>query len=179
MTICFDLVLAVEVGLIADGALFIKRMSELSFVRIPGTEVFPPSVPLELSKQIAVYRVDSPVFFGAAEWFVTFLRDESEVKILILRLRFVPNIDTTRLVVVEDIYNDLKRGNCRLILTGLQPEVKQLLEWTGLLEKIGLENSFATTTEAICSIEPLIKGCTISIAINPQPEELVASRDKE
>ncbi len=149
VTICFDLVLAVEVGLIAAGALFIKRMSDLSLAKIPETEVFPPGVPLELSKQIAVYRVDGPVFFGAAERFVTFLRDEPEVKFLILRLRFVPNMDVTGLVALEDIYRDLKRHNCLLILTGLQPQVKQILERSGLLAEIGESNCFETTTEAI------------------------------
>ncbi|MBR8838922.1 MAG: SulP family inorganic anion transporter [Stigonema ocellatum SAG 48.90 = DSM 106950] len=154
VTIFFDLVLAVEVGLIAAGALFIKRMSELSLGKVPETEAFPPGVPLELSKQIAVYRVDGPVFFGAAERFVTFLRDEPEVKYLILRMRFVPNMDTTGLVAMEDIYHDLKRHDCRLLLSGLQPEVQKLLERTGLLDKIGRENCFGTTEAAIYALNP-------------------------
>lgn len=154
VTIFFDLVLAVEVGLIAAGALFIKRMSELSLVKVPETEVFPPGTPLELSKQIAVYRVDGPVFFGAAERFVTFLRDEPEVKHLILRMRFVPNMDTTGLVALEDIYQDLQRHDRRLLLTGLQPEVQQLLERSGFLAKIGRENCFETTDAAICACNP-------------------------
>ncbi len=154
VTICFDLVLAVEVGLIAAGVLFIKRMSDLSMGRVPEAEAFPPGVPLELSKQIAVYRVDGPLFFGAAERFATFLRDEPEVKYLILRLRFVPNMDTTGLVALEDIYHDLERRGCRLILSGLQPEVEHLLERSGLLAHIGAENCFDTTDAAIHSLSP-------------------------
>ncbi|WP_324281785.1 SulP family inorganic anion transporter [Cyanobacterium aponinum UTEX 3222] len=154
VTIIFDLVLAVEIGLIAAGVLFIKRMSDLSLAKIPETEVFPEGIPLELTQEIAVYRVDGPVFFGAAERFVTFLRDEPEVKYLILRMRFVPNIDTTGLVALEDIYADLKRHDCQLMLTGLQPEVKNILQRSGLLDKIGQENCFATTTEAIYAIHP-------------------------
>ncbi|MGM3308107.1 SulP family inorganic anion transporter [Anabaena sp. WFMT] len=160
VTILFDLVLAVEIGLIAAGALFIKRMSDLSLAKIPETEVFPPGIPLELGKEIAVYRVDGPVFFGAAERFVTFLREQPEVKYLILRLRFVPNMDTTGLVALEDIYQDLKRHNCRLILTGLQPQVQQLLQRSGLLAKIGLSNCFETTTDAICSLSPEVNNNT-------------------
>ncbi len=162
VTIFFDLVLAVEIGLIAAGALFIKRMSDLNLARIPETEAFPPGIPLELSKQIAVYRVDGPVFFGAAERFVTFLRDEPEVKYLILRMRFVPNIDTTGLVALEDIYHDLNRHNCRLLLTGLQPEVEALLTRSGLLEKIGRENCFETTDAAICALTPTAISCPLS-----------------
>ncbi len=174
VTIFFDLVLAVEVGLIAAGALFIKRMSDLSLGKVPETEAFPPGVPLELSKQIAVYRVDDPVFFGAAERFVTFLRDEPEVKYLVLRLRFVSNMDTTGLVALEDIYHDLKRHNCRLLLSGLQPEVQKLLERSGLLAKIGQENCFETTDAAICALNPDLEACQQGLASNLRSEEQVA-----
>ncbi|MBW4467819.1 MAG: SulP family inorganic anion transporter [Pegethrix bostrychoides GSE-TBD4-15B] len=163
VTIFFDLVLAVEIGLIAAGALFIKRMSDLNLARIPETEAFPPGVPLELSKQIAVYRVDGPVFFGAAERFVTFLRDEPDVKYLILRMRFVPNMDTTGLVALEDIYRDLKRHGCHLLLTGLQPEVQALLDRSGLLDKIGRDNCFETTDAAICALTPTEISCPLPL----------------
>lgn len=176
VTICFDLVLAVEIGLIAAGALFIKRMSDLSLSKLPETEVFPPGVPLELAKEIAVYRVDGPVFFGAAERFVTFLRDEPEVKYLILRLRFVPNMDITGLVALEDIYYDLKRHNCQLIVTGLQPQVKQLLERTGLMEKIGNNNCFDTTDAAIFAISDFHPESSTIVAENNQTEKLLISK---
>ncbi|BAY21213.1 sulfate transporter [Calothrix sp. NIES-2100] len=174
VTILFDLVLAVEVGLIAAGALFIKRMSDLSLAKVPETEVFPPGIPLELGKEIAVYRVDGPVFFGAAERFVTFLREQPEVKYLILRLRFVPNMDTTGLVALEDIYHDLERHNCRLILTGLQPQVQQLLERSGLLQTIGVSNCFETTTDAIYSITPQ---SSQAVAANFASKELLELND--
>lgn len=167
VTIFFDLVLAVEIGLIAAGALFIKRMSDLNFAKIPETEVFPPGVPLELSKEIAVYRIDGPLFFGAAERFATFLRDEPEVKYLILRMRFVPNMDTTGLVALEDIYRDLNRRGCRLLLTGLQSEVEALLTRSGLLKKIGSENCFETTYAAICALTPTAISCPLpTISVN-------------
>ena len=156
ITIGFDLILAVEVGLIAAGALFIKRMSELDLAKIPEAEVFPPGLPLELSRAIAVYRVDGPLFFGAAERFVTFLREEPKVKYLILRMRFVPNMDTTGLVALEDIYQDLNRRGCRLLLSGLQTEVQQKLERSGLLDKIGLNNCFDSTDVAIESLKQSI-----------------------
>ncbi|MGE5658268.1 MAG: SulP family inorganic anion transporter [Actinomycetota bacterium] len=171
VTICFDLVLAVEVGLIAAGALFIKRMSELSLGKIPETEAFPPGIPLELSEQIAVYRVDGPVFFGAAERFVTFLREVPEVKFLILRMRYVPNMDTTGLVALEDIYHDLKRHGCLLILSGLQPQVEGLLDRTGLLEKIGKHNCFESTDAAILSLTATLEAGA-DLSQRPDSEKL-------
>lgn len=165
ITIGFDLILAVEVGLIAAGALFIKRMSELDLAKIPEAEVFPPGLPIELSRAIAVYRIDGPLFFGAAERFVTFLREEPKVKYLILRMRFVPNMDTTGLVALEDIYQDLNRRGCRLLLSGLQAEVQQKLERSGLLDKIGLNNCFDTTDVAINFLKQTIKPQAIPVAV--------------
>jgi sulfate permease, SulP family len=150
------------------------RMSDLSMAKIPETEVFPSGIPLKLSQEIAVYRVGGPVFFGEAERFVTFLREEPEVKYLILRLRFVPNIDTTGIVALEDIYYDLKRHDCRLMLTGLQPQVKEVLERSGLLTKIGLENCFESTTQAICSLHPDAPECALpNVKIERSESELL------
>ncbi|MEE3716366.1 SulP family inorganic anion transporter [Tumidithrix elongata RA019] len=156
VTVCFDLVLAVEVGLIAAGILFIKRMSELSLVKMPEESVFPPGVPLEFSKQIAVYRLDGPMFFGAAAQFVSFLRDAPDVKYLILRMRYVPIMDTTGLVALEEIYRDLKRHGCQLIFSALRPEVERLLERSGLLAEIGRDNCFESTEKALHAIVPSI-----------------------
>jgi len=106
---------------------------------------------------LAVYRIDGPLFFGAAERFATFLREEPEVKYLILRMRFVPTMDTTGLVALEDIYRDLKGHGCQLILTGLQPDVEKLLDRTGLLSQIGKSNCFLTTDIAIYALAPQTK----------------------
>ncbi len=154
VTVCFDLVLAVEVGLIAAGILFIKRMSELSLVKMPEDSAFLAGTPLDFGKQIAIYRIDGPMFFGAAERFVSFLREAPEVKNLILRMRYVPSMDTTGLVALEEIYHDLQRHDCQLILSGLRPEVEQLLERSGLLAEIGHENCFNSTDEALQKIVP-------------------------
>ena len=96
------------------------------------------------------------MFFGAAERFVSFLREAPEVKYLILRMRYVPSMDTTGLVALEEIYHDLQRHNCRLILSGLRPEVEQLLDRSGLLKEIGQEFCFNSTGEALQAIMPKV-----------------------
>jgi SulP family sulfate permease len=126
---------------------------------------------VRLSEELCRY-VDGPLFFGAAERFATFLRDEPEVKYLILRMRFVPNMDTTGLVALEDIYHDLHRHNCRLMLTGLQPQVREILERSELLNKIGEENCFETTTQAICSLHPHLPECSLSLRTKTELVEL-------
>jgi SulP family sulfate permease len=157
ITVIFDLILAVEVGLIAAGILFIRHMSELNLVKLSEANVFPPGVPLEVGKHIAVYRLDGALFFGAAEQFVRFLREVPQVKYLILRMRFVPTIDSTGVIALEEIYHDLQRRDRRLILSGLQPEVLDMLKRTKFIEKIGSENCFETTDQAIHAVLPSLE----------------------
>ncbi len=152
-TIFFDLVLAIEVGLIAAGILFIRRMSDLSLTKMPEEKIFTDGIPLELSSQIAVYRVDGPLFFGVAERFVNVLHEIPEVKILVLRMRYVSSIDSSGVVALEEIYHDLKKRHCKLVLTGLRPSVQNILKRSEILNLIGEENCFASTQEAI-------KACT-------------------
>lgn len=156
VTVVFDLVLAVEVGMVAAAVLFIKNMSDLDVIQIPESKLFPAGPPMDLGNNIAVFRVDGPLFFGAIEPFVKVLEDTRDVKVLILRMRFVPRIDSTAIVALEEIYTDLKRRGCRLVLSGAQPAVITMLERSGLLAKIGPENCFKHTDEAIRAMDHLL-----------------------
>jgi SulP family sulfate permease len=79
-------------------------------------------------------------------------------------MRFVPAMDTTGLVAFEKILEELKRRKCRLILSGLQPDVWKLLDQSGLLLKIGPDNCFATTDAAIRTLsEQLLAESTLSV----------------
>ncbi|MFN5538649.1 MAG: SulP family inorganic anion transporter [Candidatus Melainabacteria bacterium] len=156
VTIFFDLILAVEIGLIAAGILFIKRMSDLSLTKMPE-EKFPISdKAIEFSKQIAVYRVDGPLFFWVAEKFVSILHEIPEVKILVLRMRYVSSIDSTGIIALEEIYNDLKSKKCKLILTGMRSSVKAIIKRSELLNTIGEENCFESTNEALEYVAKLL-----------------------
>jgi SulP family sulfate permease len=74
-------------------------------------------------------------------------------------------MDTTGLVALEDIYQDLNRRGCRLLLSGLQTEVQQKLERSGLLNKIGLNNCFDSTDVAIDFLKQTIKPQGIPVAV--------------
>ncbi len=156
-TIFFDLILAVEVGLISAGILFIKKMSDLSLTKMPEEKMFKQGLPLEISKQIVIYRVDGPLFFGVAERFVSVLHEIPEVKILVLRMRYVSSIDSSGVIALEEIHNDLKKRKCKLLLSGMRNSVKNILDRSGVLDHIGKENCFDSTEEAINFCTSLIQ----------------------
>ena len=152
VTIAFDLVLAIEVGLAVAGVLFIQRMAKsLSFQPL---ELAPAHLELDhdlLRERVVAYRVEGPLFFAVAGEFLDTLLRVSNVDALILRLRRVNVIDASGANALKTIKDTLERRGVKLLLSGLQAQPRQLLEKMGLLEEITTDGHhlFDTTDQAI------------------------------
>lgn len=119
LTVLFDMVLAVAVGVGLAAALFIRRMSLLTEAhrvetnRHPTTTDFPPDV--------AIYDINGPLFFGAAEKALTSLQlVDPNIKTVVLDMHDVPSMDGTAIVALQSLISEMKRDGVRLILVGLQ-----------------------------------------------------------
>ena len=160
ITVAFDLVLAVEVGLMAAGILFVKRMSELGMIKesIESIEtVLPmPDSAMKVCPHVFVYRIDAPLFFGAADTFVGTIKKHDNIKVLILRLRRVTAMDATGAMALRSIVEHLHRIGAHLLIAGLQPQPREVLEKMGILQMIGKENLFDNTDQAILHAESLM-----------------------
>lgn len=148
LTILFDLVVAIEVGLVLAAILFVKRMADVSDVRSITDEVVDhpdPKTPLELLRlpvpeQVQVYEVNGPFFFGAAARFTEVMGDISVFpKVFILRLKHVPVMDATGLNALEHLKRQLDKRGTVLILSGLQDQPRSVLENSGFIQSIGEE----------------------------------------
>lgn len=162
VTIVFDLILAVEVGMIAAGFLFVVRMSQMLSV---DPEVLSGSMPshhdtsAEIREEAALgredilaFRIDGPVFFGAAaQFFDQVLKETPGIKIVILRMRRVPVMDATGLTALEGLVEALERRHILVLMSGIQPQPMEMLERTGVLDKISRnrDHVFVTSEEAI------------------------------
>ena len=157
VTIAFDLIMAIEIGLMAAGILFIVRMSSLFSVDAAVPEALkagPAAVDRDerLPRQVVAYRVDGPVFFGAANRFLDQLTKTSDdIRFVILRMRRVPLMDVTGASALEALTRYLSRRNIVLLIAGLQPQPERLLQKSGLLTKISDAGHrlFPSTEEAI------------------------------
>lgn len=126
ITVVFDLVLAIEVGMVLAAFLFMKRMSDISGLKDmlaegpdtePGEERLPPGV--------RVFDVSGPLFFGAADKFQHVLSEINDrQRLVIIRLRHVPMIDATGLHRVGHTLRELQRRGRRVFLTDVAPEVE-------------------------------------------------------
>ncbi|MBK5268770.1 MAG: SulP family inorganic anion transporter [Acidimicrobiia bacterium] len=162
VTVVFDLILAIEVGMVAAGILFIIRMSNLLSIDSEplGTELgVRHDTETEIAEEehllhesVIAYRIDGPVFFGAANrFFDQLLKVGPSAKVVILRMRTVPVMDATGLGALESLVERLANRHILVFVSGLQPQPLDLLTRTGVLDKISRDRHhvFATTEEAI------------------------------
>lgn len=162
VTIVFDLILAIEVGMVAAGILFIIRMSSLLSIDSEplGTEMAARhDTEAEIAEEerllhesVIAYRIDGPVFFGAANrFFDQLLKVGPSAKVVILRMRTVPVMDVTGLSALESLVERLANRHILVFVSGLQSQPLDLLTRTGVLDTISRDRHhvFATTEEAI------------------------------
>ncbi|WP_332649333.1 SulP family inorganic anion transporter [Lysinibacillus sp. 54212] len=159
LTVFTSLTFAVQVGIGLAIVLFAKRMSEGLVVSkvLPDHETkhgkVMPHVVTEQHDcpQISIYTIEGPLFFGAAQTFETSILKAIGVrpKVLILRMRKVPFIDTTGEEYFRNIVTHFKAEGGTLLVTGAHPTLKAILDANGLSEKIGQENFFYNTGDAI------------------------------
>lgn len=157
LTVLLDLTIAVGFGLVLAIILFVKRMSEV--LRI--TKVLPdPKVDKVKDyvvksgrdcPQISIFTIEGPLFFGAANMFEKTIMDSLHIrpKVLLLRMGQVPFMDTTGEANLTSLVNHFKKQGGKIIITGIQEQPLELLKTSGLYERIGAENIFPHTGEAI------------------------------
>jgi len=164
LTIIFDLVVAIEVGLVLAAILFVKRMADVSDVRSITGEITdkPGSVEqqdmLKVPNEVQIYEVNGPFFFGAAARFTEVIGDITEFpRILILRLRHVPAMDATGLNALKNLYEALKRRGSSLLLSGVQEQPMRVLEKSGFTAYLGPEFIHRNLNESLTAAEKIVK----------------------
>ncbi|MEP7027387.1 MAG: sulfate permease [Candidatus Eisenbacteria bacterium] len=160
LTILVDLTVAIEVGVVLATFLFMRRMSEVTQVNmfsdamIEGedeSESDPDGVRRrEIPRGVEVYEIDGPFFFGAAETFKsTLARVAARPKVLIVRLRHVPAIDSTGLHALEDLRRRCERDKTLLLLSDVHAQPLVAMERAGFLAALGSGGLAGTLDEAL------------------------------
>jgi SulP family sulfate permease len=145
LTFAFDLVLAIEVGMVLACFLFMKRMSEQS--QIKGwrydeneDEDDPDSINLrQVPQHIRVYEISGPLFFGAADR-IADIRLKEFTKCLVIRMRSVPALDATAMQALEELYDRCSAQNVQIIFSHVNEQPYRTMEKDGFIEKVGAEN---------------------------------------
>lgn len=154
LTVVFDLVVAIEVGLVLAAILFLKRMSDVAEVRSweyvqdesDGMKVVPEGT--------LVYEIEGPMFFAAADKFLGVSADKN-TKVVILRMRSVPAMDVSALRKLEEVFKACKRKNITLIFSHVTEQPRKMMEKAGFAADVGAENFCVNIEEALARAESL------------------------
>ena len=143
LTVIFDLVVAIEIGMLLAALLFIKRMSDETSVtgwQYIENDKDADSIDLKvIPKHVRVYEISGPLFFGVADKILDIkLKDFTSV--LILRMRAVPAVDATAMNQIEALYKKCKAKGVTLILSHVNPQPMETMKKSGFYDKVGEEN---------------------------------------
>ena len=160
LTVCFDLVVAIEVGMIMAALLFMSRMASTTEVRRwdeYDEENDSESINLmKIPENTAVYEITGPMFFGASDKLSQIVSGFGKsCRVLILRMRGVPALDATAYKTIEDIYKKCKETNVTLIISHINEQPLKVLKKQGLFDKMGEEHFAANISEAIEKAEKI------------------------
>lgn len=147
LTVVFDLVIAIEVGMLLAVLLFIKRMSEETEITSWKYE----SENIELKKvpeNVRVYEISGPLFFGVADKILD-MKFKEYTNCLIIRMGSVNSIDATAINSLEALYKKCKERNITLIISHANAQPLKAMRKAGLVSKIGKENFCAHIDEAL------------------------------
>lgn len=152
LTVMFDLVVAIGVGIVLAAMLFMSRMSEVTDVegwKYIDDEHDPDSITLrEVPKNTVVYEISGPLFFGAADKILNIhLKDKYNA--LILRMRSVNALDATAMHFLEQFYEKCKKKNIVLILSHVNEQPMRVMKKAGFDVLVGEENFCAHIDDAL------------------------------
>ncbi|BAK58952.1 SulP family inorganic anion transporter [Lactococcus garvieae] len=146
LTVFFDLVVAIEFGMILAAFLFLKRMSDVATVRqwvdkdnLDNEEISEDIDLKRVPKHTVVYEIFGSLFFGATTEFLNFTHEEGK-RVLILRMRNVPAMDISGLEALEETFEICKKKKMTLILSHVNEQPYHVMEKAGFIEKIGRDN---------------------------------------
>ena len=152
LTVIFDLVVAIEVGIVLAAVLFMKRMSEVTQVegwKEVDADNDPDSITLrEIPKNTLVYEISGPMFFAAAGKILQ-ISPKKDTKVLVIRMRSVSAIDSTAMNKLELLYDDCRARGIQLVLSHVNEQPLRVIEKSGFYEKVGKENFCAHIDDAL------------------------------
>ena len=143
LTVAFDLVVAIEIGMLIACVLFMKKMSDVSSVqgwKYYDPEEDPDGLDLKkVPKHVRVYEITGPMFFGDADQLagVSF---KDFTKVIIIRMRGVPAIDATAMHSLEQLLDRCEKEGIKLVLSHVNEQPYKTMEKSGFVERIGKDN---------------------------------------
>lgn len=144
LTVVFDLVVAIGVGMIMAALLFMKRMADVTEAHawkdIDDEDTDPDNILLKkIPKNTRVFEINGPMFFAASDKYKYVLSDKN-IDVLCIRMRNVPAMDATGVEALMRIVKRCKRHNVRVVFSHVNEQPMKVMTKAGFIEEVGKEN---------------------------------------
>ncbi len=145
VTIVFDLILAVEVGMAAAAVLTLRQLALTSTMTAQPLRLIDAATADELlHDRIVIYRLDGALFFGAVQRFLSELTTLRDVEVVILRFPELQMLDATGARALSEIIEDLERHHVTVLIKGPQEAHLRILREVGAIDRLAHENHLFT-----------------------------------
>jgi SulP family sulfate permease len=162
LTVVFDLVIAIEIGIVLSVFLFMRRMAEISNTNLVEHHMIESDElrnHLEANKnEVMYYEISGPFFFGAADKFIQAIKSITKMpKVLIIDLKEVPVIDATGYYALERFADVCEHNKTKAVFINMNDKLYKTLDKYGFIDKIGKDNFCVDMAEATSESEKHLK----------------------
>lgn len=145
LTVVFDLVVAIGVGIVLAALLFMKRMADVTeghdWIYVDDEDTDPDHISLKkVPENTRVYEINGPMFFAASDKFNYILDSTKGIDVLILRMRNVPAIDASGVEMLDKITKRCKKHNIEVVFSHVNEQPMHAMEKAGFVQRVGKEN---------------------------------------
>lgn len=162
LTVFFDLVVAIEIGVVLAALLFMKRMAETADIKAWKYTDSPDITPgkaeklREIPHSISVFEICGPMFFAAADQLLG-INSDHRTKAVVIRMRSVPAIDASAMKCLHELAERAKKKNIHLIFSHVNEQPMKVMKKDGFYELIGKKNFHENIVSALDYAETLVK----------------------
>lgn len=144
LTVVFDLVVAIGVGMVMAALLFMKRMADVTeahaWVDVDDEDTDPDNILLKkIPKNTRVFEINGPMFFAATDKYKYVLSDK-DIDVLCIRMRNVPAIDATGVEALMRIVKRCERHNVKVVFSHVNEQPMKVMRKAGFVERVGEQN---------------------------------------
>ncbi|MDD7547831.1 MAG: SulP family inorganic anion transporter [Lachnospiraceae bacterium] len=158
LTVVFDLVVAIEVGVVLAALLFMKRMSDTAEVTgwkyIEEPDVMPGEQEklMHVNKAIRIFEVNGPLFFAAADKLLK-INSKKYTKVIIVRMRAGPAIDASAMKKLRELIERARKKGIQVVFSHVNEQPRKVMEKDGFIDYVGAENFRENIMDAISFAE--------------------------
>ena len=161
LTVVFDLVVAIGVGMVMASLLFMKRMADVTeahaWVDVDDEDTDPDNILLKkIPQNTRVFEINGPMFFAASDKYKYMLSDKN-IDVLCIRMRNVPAMDATGVEALIRIVKRCQRHNVKVVFSHVNEQPRRVMEKDGFIEQVGKENFCDHIDTALLRAEELEK----------------------